>query len=464
MVGALQAYLSTLSVPPVRTVTGSYLNLPASSSCILPTIFTFPTYSEPHDFGANPQVVPVIDIYRDKPSLCLSSVNPPMGNPIHPLTGSKREFQHLGDWLGQDVGVVYDTKQKIPSNLPDASFSIVPMPSFGALWQSSLHKALVFQVGASSRKAVQALRGGNVWVSFVKQGTQAYLPDADVADTLTQVSGGWEYRDARAQAIEYYDAAGRVTSISFANGRRLVYAYSNASTPVSVAPVAGLLISVADHFGRTVQFNYEQPAGVLQPRVNRIIDPDGKFVNLSYDGSRNLAAIEWQDLSVRQFRYMQPGLPWALTGVVDERAASHSAFGYDAFGYAISTELAEGVNRHSVGYSVYPRWSVSESFDQPNNVVVRTHTWQLPEGTVVQLPLGASSSLDAVSVLGAPRLAQQGQPAGAGCSASTRYAAFDANGNLSSEDDFNGNRTCLVFDVQRNLETTRVEGLAATTN
>ena len=38
--------------------------------------------------------------------------------------------------------------------------------------------------------------------------------------------------------------------------------------------------------------------------------------------------------------------------------------------------------------------------------------------------------------------------------------SYDANGNKASEDDFNGTRACYVNELSRNLEATRVEGLA----
>lgn len=38
---------------------------------------------------------------------------------------------------------------------------------------------------------------------------------------------------------------------------------------------------------------------------------------------------------------------------------------------------------------------------------------------------------------------------------------FDANGNISTRVDFNGNRTSYQFDLTRNLETQRVEGLTS---
>jgi YD repeat-containing protein len=61
-----------------------------------------------------------------------------------------------------------------------------------------------------------------------------------------------------------------------------------------------------------------------------------------------------------------------------------------------------------------------------------------------------------------PRLTDQSQPAGSGCSASTSAQTYDANGNVSSKDDFNGSRVCYANDLTRNLETARVEGLANT--
>jgi YD repeat-containing protein len=40
--------------------------------------------------------------------------------------------------------------------------------------------------------------------------------------------------------------------------------------------------------------------------------------------------------------------------------------------------------------------------------------------------------------------------------------SYDANGNIASRTDFNGNRTNYSYDLARNLETSRTEGLTAT--
>lgn len=77
-------------------------------------------------------------------------------------------------------------------------------------------------------------------------------------------------------------------------------------------------------------------------------------------------------------------------------------------------------------------------------------------------PLGVSSTISSVNLGGANFISSQSQPAGSGCLASTSSAAHDAQGNTTRSDDFNGNRSCYAHDLSRNLETTRVEGLATT--
>ena len=37
---------------------------------------------------------------------------------------------------------------------------------------------------------------------------------------------------------------------------------------------------------------------------------------------------------------------------------------------------------------------------------------------------------------------------------------YDANANVSSRTDFNGQKSCYAYDLSRNLETKRVEGVS----
>ena len=53
------------------------------------------------------------------------------------------------------------------------------------------------------------------------------------------------------------------------------------------------------------------------------------------------------------------------------------------------------------------------------------------------------------------------QPAANGTGTVSEVLTYDANGNVASRTDFNGNRTNYTFDLARNLETQRKEALTS---
>lgn len=52
------------------------------------------------------------------------------------------------------------------------------------------------------------------------------------------------------------------------------------------------------------------------------------------------------------------------------------------------------------------------------------------------------------------------QPGGSGCGPAAEAITYDANGNVASRSDFNGKKTTYAYDLARNLETSRTEGLS----
>jgi YD repeat-containing protein len=383
--------------------------------------------------------------------------SPGFSNPIYPLTGSKQQKESLG-WMGSwGLSIDYDTRGKVPG----ATFSVAGAPSFGLLWQSSLHKRLVLQrSSAGVLQAVQASRGSGGWVSFMLNSSGGFQPHAGIADRLVSASGGWRYWDATAQALEIYDAAGVLTAVHPASGGSWTYTYSAATTPAEVAPSPGLLLAVQDQFGRSLQFTYE--AGPAEARVKGIVDANGGLTSVGYDPANNLTSLLWPDGGVRSFVYENAGLPWALTGKFDENSSRNGTYGYDAQGRAVSSERGGGVDRYTVSYGMAPAIAVSDSSDTGAGLVRRQHAWLLPQGVTVNTPNNQSLSLGATLVNGMPLLATRSQPAGAGCDASSSSLGYDANGNVASRTDFNGNRSCHAHDPARNLETARLEGLGST--
>ena len=80
--------------------------------------------------------------------------------------------------------------------------------------------------------------------------------------------------------------------------------------------------------------------------------------------------------------------------------------------------------------------------------------------TTTKDPLGTARTYNFTTILGVVKSTGQSQPGGAGCGASASAMTYDANGNIASRADFNGNTSCYAYDLTRNLETARIEGLA----
>src|SRR5581483_9190214 len=108
----------------------------------------------------------------------------------------------------------------------------------------------------------------------------AWVPDGDVADTLTQsldpalhYTTGWRYQVAADDSVESYDGSGNPTSIRSRSGLVQSFVYSDGSdgaasgrggffldaagNPTPAVLPAKILLRVADHFGRALAFGYD---------------------------------------------------------------------------------------------------------------------------------------------------------------------------------------------------------------
>ena len=326
---------------------------------------------------------------------------------------------------------------------------------------------MVFQTPSGGEPwAVQVERDFGYWSSFERSpSAPTYHSDVGARDRLIRAGYTWFYYDLSANALESYgfqfsDPTGKVQSVTSASGATVNYTYSDINTPLAVAPAPDLIIAVTDAFGRSVHFNYE--ASRAGARITRIIDPAGQVITAGYDPNGMLSTLAWPDGTVRRFLYELPNsLPWALTGVIDENFRRFSTYAYDINGRAVQTQLAGGVQNFTVNEATAAYWNTVETYDASASILWRDHYWQAPSGTSLITPSGSSKSIGAVVTPGGPRISTQSQPAGSGCAASTSAMSYDSNGNMSSKDDFNGNRTCMAYDLTRNLETVRVEGMAS---
>ena len=284
-----------------------------------------------------------------------------------------------------------------------------------------------------------------------------WTPEADISEQLialldsTGTRTGWQLTTYD-RSIETYDNAGKLMAVKNPIGRTLTLTYSDNSTPATIAPGPGFLIKISDDFNRSLNLTY---ATVWRYYfVNTLTDPAGNVYRYSYESTnRNLKTVTYPDNTPgkltdnakRTYLYgsetgeaayaLSPVRAHTLTGILDENGNRYATYRYDANGKAISTEHAGGVFKYRLAYNA--------------------------DGskTDVTDPLGTVRTTHFASLLGVVKSTGSDQPGGSGCGASASQISYDANGNIASDTDFNGNVSCYAYDLSRNLETVRIEGL-----
>lgn len=307
---------------------------------------------------------------------------------------------------------------------------------FGNTWRHSYDRRIFFE--NSNFVVASALRPSGLVKHFRTNGNEVLNQDGagDRLTATTDSSGkknGWLYIDASG-VTETYDAQGRLLRITARNGQSQTLTYSNAQTPTSIAPVADLLTSVTDQFGRQLKFTYNGKS-----RLATMTTPRGQVYSYEFDALENLRKVTFPDGKEKTYFYndntafASNGGPYGLTGVVDENGIRVSNFSYrDGYWNTPDiTEEAGGVGRYARTNS--------------GNIVMITD------------PLGTQRNYEISTILGVQRVTAQSQPGGAGCAAASQNATFDNNGNVKTRTDFNGSVTSYQFDPTRNLEIRRIE-------
>jgi YD repeat-containing protein len=361
-----------------------------------------------------------------------------VGNPI--LSGTGNKFQQEPIWrVGRELDLL------LTYNYNDNQIT-----SFGRRWRSPFDRAIQVDDDGSTvvfrqdGKALRFLKSTGMWVT-----------DADTNDTLQELLDagakriGWQYRVAEDDSLESYNANGKLTSMLQRDGVLISLQYSDGTSGTgggvyiddSGNPLnnntlaAGLLIKVSNSFGGTIRFRYD-----TRNKISQAIGPIGAVYQFNYDAYLNLGSVTFPDGKKRTYWYNEQDktsntdLRSALTGITDENGIRFATWNYDAEGHAISSEHAGGVEKYSIDYA---------------NPTVQS---------IVTDPLGTTRTYNFQMVLGVVQYTGQSQPGGAGCGAASSAVAYDANGNVASRTDFNGNVTKYTYDLSRNLETSRTEG------
>jgi YD repeat-containing protein len=244
---------------------------------------------------------------------------------------------------------------------------------------------------------------------------------------------GWSVINGETDAIESYDLSGFLLKSVARNGQLTTYAYSDASTPVEVAPRAGLLLTVTDAFNRELNFTYDSLG-----RLATMVDPAGGIFRYASNAEGNFTSVTYPDGKVRTYLYNEKqyvansNQPTSMTGIVDENNNRYATFNYDSSARAIVTEHAGGAEKNTLTFGA----TVS-----------------------VQDALGTIRSYSFAPKLNVIKLFSISQPGPTGTSTVTMSNSYDANGNVSLRTDFKGVQTSYTYDLTRNLELTRVEAV-----
>lgn len=175
------------------------------------------------------------------------------GNPVNAGTGTK--FQ--SEPVYRSAGHSSLTEQLYYNSRLLSDISSVVSGAYGRGWRGHFSRALAF----SSTGIVLAFRADGRTLQFQPPASgTAYISDADVADALQRLidgagnTTGWTLTVSADDSVEQFDTSGKLRSITDRAGNALTLAYSDASTPATVAPGPGFLISVSDPWGRALNY------------------------------------------------------------------------------------------------------------------------------------------------------------------------------------------------------------------
>ena len=238
----------------------------------------------------------------------------------------------------------------------------------------------------------------------------------------------WSYTAADG-VVEKYDVFGRVTQISQPQGGYVIIKYSGES----MRPT-----EITDNFGRKISFQY---SGYF---LLSVTTPDNKVYSYGYNTNKRLSSVTAPDGTARKYEYdlstrkPNPYLWEQLTGIFDESNTKIADFYYNKNGQMVRNERASGTNRVNV-------------------------TKYVQAETVVQATTGALETYTFATIQGHEKatIKKTSCPDGS-CSTTVEYMGYDTNGNLSSYVDAAGNKTCINYDLVRNLPLRKVEGLSDT--
>lgn len=316
---------------------------------------------------------------------------------------------------------------------------------FGYNWRIQAQSAVI---AAGYGSTAQVNGADNRALKFTLQNNQ-WVADKDVTEKLTKLSNpsGWTLLRPdgtldRFDSQGTFDAKGKLLSITGRDKLVQTIDYSDGTTGANggyllddngnvsqlILPTK-LLLRVRDSMGRSIKFGYN-----VSLQIAKVTDPGGGEYRYAYDANGNLVSVTYPDGAIKRYHYENATYKNALTGITDERGVRYITYTYDANGKAVGEVMTGVVGSYGLAFGT--------------------------NSTVVTDPLGTARTYNFQTILGVVKNTGVSQPGGSGCGPAAEAVTYDANGNVASRTDFNGRKTTYSYDLTRNLETSRTEGLS----
>ena len=345
-------------------------------------------------------------------------------NPINLATGNKFHIETLYQGNGPfplQWGLTYNSSVPLevrakPGQPQDHSLA----PGWQHHYQLQLLLVKVSLEPDARTEFISISRPDGQLLAFQQlQGVWQTDPDRH-ANLSAQADGSWLLKVGDEEEI--YDAQGKLRQIRNLQGLTQTLDYD---------AVTGLLMSVRDPAGRSLQFTYDA-TGRLQSvttpgqQVFTLDQSQGKLSSITYP------SLDAQNPPRKSFLYEDSRFPYALTGLIDQQQIRFASWEYDERGRAISSEHAGGIEKMRVAYNAMNHPTVTDNLENSRYYAFQT-------------------------VANKRKLTTQEQGPGAGCNASSASLSYYDNGLVRSKSDVDGHFTNYEYEAARQLETSRRE-------
>ena len=277
----------------------------------------------------------------------------------------------------------------------------------GSNWRSNYDRYLQF----ISSSLITAERPDGQEINFNYTGG-SWVTDGDIDYTLTQSGTTWTLTDHN-DTTEVYDGTfGLLQSIALRNGYTQTMTYN----------LYNQLTTVTDSYDRQLTFTYSNGT------VSTVATPDGLVLTYGYNSiyytNDQLASVSYSTspATSQQYLYQNANLPYALTSIQDENGATYKSWMYDSMQRGLTSQTGGLANLTTVTYN------------DTNNTRTVTNA------------LGVTDTYTLAYLQNDFKITNVSRAATSTTAAATETFAYDSNGYLSSQTDWNGTQTTYIND------------------